>query len=101
MPTKEDVINVIKQCYDPEIPVNVYDLGLIYDIQMDEPKDSIQITMSLTAQGCPSAQQIPEQIQGMIESELKIKNVNVTVVWDPPWTPERITPEGKKRLGLV
>src|SRR3989338_5021498 len=100
MPTKEEVINVIKQCYDPEIPVNVYDLGLIYDIQIDEPGSSVQVTMSLTTQGCPSAQQIPSQIEEMVRSNLNVKNVKATVVWDPPWTPERITPEGKKRLGI-
>ena len=100
MATKEDVISVIKKCYDPEIPVNVYDLGLIYNIEISEPADSVGITMSLTTQGCPSAQQIPDQIKGMIASELNIKNVSVSVVWDPPWTPERITPEGKKKLGI-
>jgi metal-sulfur cluster biosynthetic enzyme len=100
MPTKEEVIAVIKQCYDPEIPVNVYDLGLIYDIQIDDANDAVQVTMSLTTQGCPSAQQIPSQIEEMICSNLNVKNVKATVVWDPPWTPERITPEGKKRLGI-
>ncbi len=100
MPAKEAIINVVKKCYDPEIPVNVYDLGLIYNIEIDEPSDSVKVTMSLTSQGCPSAQQIPDQIKEMIESELNVKNVNVSVVWDPPWSPERITPEGKKKLGL-
>ncbi len=100
MPTKEEVINVIKQCFDPEIPVNVYDLGLIYDIQIDESSGSVQVTLSLTTQGCPSAQQIPAQIEEMVRSQLNVENVKATVVWDPPWTPERITPEGKKRLGI-
>lgn len=100
MPTKEEIIAVIKQCYDPEIPVNVYDLGLIYNIQIDEPNESVQVTMSLTTQGCPSAQQIPAQIEEMVRSQLNVKEVKVAVVWDPPWTPERITPEGKKKLGI-
>ncbi|MBI1976007.1 MAG: DUF59 domain-containing protein [Candidatus Omnitrophica bacterium] len=100
MLTQEEVIEVIKQCYDPEIPVNVYDLGLIYNIQIDDAKEAVQVTMSLTTQGCPSAQQIPSQIEEMVRTHLNVKEVKVTVVWDPPWTPERITPEGKKRLGI-
>ncbi len=98
MATKEQVIDAIKQCYDPEIPVNVYDLGLIYDVDVKE--DTANITMSLTSQGCPSAQQLPDMIRYRVQSECSLKNVSVKVVWDPPWTPERISPEGEKLLHL-
>ena len=98
MPTKEEVINVVKQCYDPEIPVNVYDLGLIYDIQVEN--DSIRVTMTLTAQGCPAAQALPTSIEDRLRDQLGIENVKVQVVWEPAWTPERISPEGKKVLRL-
>jgi metal-sulfur cluster biosynthetic enzyme len=98
MPTKEDVIAVIKQCYDPEIPVNVYDLGLIYDVQVEN--DLVHVTMSLTTQGCPSAQAMPFEIENRIREQLGIDNVKVEVVWQPPWTPERISPEGRKILHL-
>lgn len=98
MPTKEQVIDAIKGCYDPEIPVNVYDLGLIYDIDMKD--EGVHITMSLTSQGCPSAQQIPDLIRYRIQTECGVDQVTVNVVWDPAWTPERISPEGKKILHL-
>ena len=98
MATKDEIIDAIKQCYDPEIPVNVYDLGLVYDI--DYKEDTVDITMSLTSQGCPSAQQIPDLIRYRIQNDCGVKNVNVRVVWDPPWTPARISPEGRKLLHL-
>ena len=98
MPTQEQVVDVIKQVYDPEIPVNVYDLGLIYTI--DAKEDSVRITMSLTSQGCPSAQQIPGQIKQQLIQRLNVPNVQVDVVWDPPWNPERISTEGRKALGI-
>lgn len=96
--TKEQVIEIAKQCFDPEIPVNIWDLGLIYDIQIEG--DKVDIKMSLTSQGCPAAQAIPTDLKSKIMSDLKLKNVNVQVVFDPPWTPERISAEGKKKLGI-
>ncbi len=98
--TKEQVIEIAKQCFDPEIPVNIWDLGLIYDIEIPEDKSQVNIRMSLTSQGCPSAQEIPEDLKRKIAQDLKVKDVSVQVVFDPPWTPERITAEGKKKLGI-
>lgn len=98
MPTREQVIEIAKQCFDPEIPVNIWDLGLIYDIEAQA--DKVQIRMSLTSQACPSAQQIPQDFKSKIQNQLKVKDVNVQLVFDPPWTPERISAEGKKRLGI-
>lgn len=100
MVTKEQVIEIAKQCFDPEIPVNIWDLGLIYDIDVKPEANEVNIRMSLTSQGCPSAQQIPEDLKAKIKNDLKIKNVNVALVFDPPWTPERISEEGKKKLGI-
>jgi metal-sulfur cluster biosynthetic enzyme len=98
MPTKEEVIDVVKQCYDPEIPINVYDLGLIYEI--DAQLDSVLIKMSLTAAACPAAQALPEEVRQRVTDALGVKKVNVELTFDPPWTPERISPEGRKKLGL-
>lgn len=98
MPTKEQVVEIVKQCYDPEIPINVYDLGLIYEI--DAKPDSVFVKMSLTAAACPAAQVLPEQIRERISTALGVKNVNVEVTFDPPWTPQRISPEGRKKLGI-
>ena len=101
MITKDQVIEIAKQCFDPEIPVNIWDLGLIYDIQLDNAADSIKIRMSLTSQACPSAQQIPLDLKTKLTSHLSAKNVQVDLVFDPPWTPERISEEGKKKLGIT
>ena len=100
MPTKEQVIEIAKQCFDPEIPVNIWDLGLIYDIDIQPETGEVKIRMSLTSQGCPAAQQIPDDLKSKISQRLGVKNVAVQVVFDPPWTPERISEEGKKKLGL-
>lgn len=101
MPTKEQVIEIIKQCYDPEIPVNIWDLGLIYDIEVKPQTQTIAIRMSLTSQHCPAAQSLPDTVKFKIMNAFKIKDVHVQVVFDPPWTPERISEEGKKKLGLL
>lgn len=98
MITKEDVVKAIKQVYDPEIPVNIYDLGLIYDVGVDET--SVQVKMTLTTQNCPAAQQLPEMVRSRIASMPHVKEVQVQVVWDPQWNPSMISPEGKKILNL-
>ena len=98
MPTQDQVIEVIKQCYDPEIPINIYDLGLIYEI--DAKPDSVSVKMSLTSAGCPAAQSLPEQVRERIGAALGVKNVNVAVTFEPPWTPEKISPEGRIKLGI-
>ena len=97
--TKEQVIEIAKQCFDPEIPVNIWDLGLIYDVDV-KPEDEVVIRMTLTSMGCPSAQQIPEDLKKKIEGSLHPKKVDVKLVFDPMWTPERITEDGKKKLGI-
>lgn len=98
MPTQEEVTEIIKQCYDPEIPINIYDLGLIYQIEVQP--DSVHVKMTLTAAACPAAQSLPEQVRQKIASALGVKQVNVEVTFDPPWTPEKISPEGRKKLGI-
>ena len=99
MATKEQVIEAAKLCFDPEIPVNIWDLGLIYEIDVKE-EETVNVTMSLTAKHCPAAQSIPENLKQKIMETCKPKNVNVEVVFEPVWTPERISAEGKKKLGL-
>ncbi len=98
MPTQEQVIDIIKQCYDPEIPINIYDLGLIY--QIDAEADSVHVKMTLTAAGCPAAQTIPEQVKQRIGTALGVKKVDVELTFEPPWSPQRISPEGRKKLGI-
>ena len=99
MITKEQVVEVARECFDPEIPVNVWDLGLIYDIEIN-PENDIHIRMSLTSQHCPAAQSMPDDIKRKIEAKLAPKSVKIEVVFEPLWTPERISAEGKKKLGI-
>ncbi len=101
MITKDQIIEVAKKCFDPEIPVNIWDLGLIYDITLNKDTESVKIQMTLTSRACPAAQQIPNELKSKIASELKVKDVSVELVFDPVWTPERISQEGKKKLGIA
>jgi metal-sulfur cluster biosynthetic enzyme/rhodanese-related sulfurtransferase len=96
--TGEQVIAAIRECHDPEIPLNIYDLGLIYGVDIDE--SGVAVTMTLTSEGCPSARTIPDDVRRRV-SALGPPNVSVEVVWDPPWHPSRISPEGKQKLGLA
>ncbi|MFQ6055918.1 MAG: metal-sulfur cluster assembly factor [Methanosarcinales archaeon] len=98
MVTKEDVMEVLKDCYDPEIPINVVDLGLIYDVQVDN--DKVDIKMTLTAPGCPMHGMISQDIKQRVEEIEGIKEANVSIVWDPPWTPDRMSKDAKKLLGF-
>jgi metal-sulfur cluster biosynthetic enzyme len=115
--TEQDVLSALKSCYDPEIPVNIVDLGLIYTVRFEavspgtnpagtnndkpeETKQDVAIEMTLTAQGCPEHVNISAQVKSRIEQLPGIRNVNVNVVWTPPWTPERLSPDAKKQLGI-
>jgi metal-sulfur cluster biosynthetic enzyme/rhodanese-related sulfurtransferase len=94
----DQVVRAIRECFDPEIPLNVYDLGLIYGIDIDE--SAIAIRMTLTSEACPSARSIPEDVKRKVAA-LGQSNVTVDVVWDPPWHPSRISADGKQKLGLA
>jgi metal-sulfur cluster biosynthetic enzyme len=103
--TEQDVLSALKSCYDPEIPVNIVDLGLIYKvnftpIEADQDKQDVSVDMTLTAQGCPEHVNISAQVKSRLEQLAGIRNVNVNVIWTPPWTPERLSPEAKKQLGI-
>jgi metal-sulfur cluster biosynthetic enzyme len=98
MITQEQVIESLKRVYDPEIPVNIFDLGLIYGVEVKP--EGVHIKMTLTSQGCPSAQHIPLGVTDQIRRDHNLENVKVDVVWDPPWGPHLISEAGKKLLGL-
>lgn len=95
--TEELVIEVLKECQDPEIPLNIVDLGLIYGITMS--KESLTVKMSMTAPDCPSHHTITQDVRAKLE-DAGFPNPTVDLVWDPPWTPHRISEEGKKKLGM-
>jgi metal-sulfur cluster biosynthetic enzyme len=95
---KKQIIDVLKQCFDPEIPVNLWSLGLIYDINIDEP--NVVITMSLTTPGCGMAQMMAEDIKTKVTSLNGIEETTVEVTFDPPWKPEMMSNEAKEKLGF-
>ncbi len=96
--TEEQVIGALSDIYDPEIPmINIVDLGLIYDVKIED--DNVNLTMTLTAQGCPMSGTIGSTCTDAIEQIPEVQNAYVDIVWDPPWTPEKITEEGKRALG--
>lgn len=97
---REKVIEVIRTCYDPEIPVNIYDLGLIYDTKV-EPTGEVSVKMTLTAPGCPAARTLPGEVEDKIRSVPLVKDVKVEVVWDPPWDKSRMSEAALLQLGLM
>ncbi len=99
MPTKEEVIGVLKKCYDPEIPINIYDLGLVYDIGIDEQTGKVDVRMTLTAPGCPASAYINADVRRKIEQLPDVKEATVNIVWDPPWSPEMMSETAKKQFG--
>ncbi len=96
---KDRIINALKEIYDPEIPVNIYDLGLIYRIDIDE-NAIVHLDMTLTAPGCPVAQTFPIQVADAIRAVDGVEDVVLEMVWDPPWSVERMTEEAKVALGF-
>lgn len=96
------VWNQLRTCFDPEIPVNIVDLGLIYSLELsgEAPAARADIKMTLTAPGCGMGPTIAGEAERKIRSLPEIADACVELVWDPPWTPERISPEGKERLGI-
>ena len=96
--TRDEVIESLKNVYDPEIPVNVVDLGLIYDVQVEE--GNIHVQMTLTAPGCGMGPMIAQQAEWAISELDGVEDVEVEMTFDPPWTPDLISEDGKKFLGL-
>ncbi len=98
---KQRIIKALKNVYDPEIPVNVYDLGLIYKIDVDE-RGNVELDMTLTSPGCPVAEMVLKMVEAAILEEIGTeKKVSVNLVWDPLWTPDKVTPEGREILKEV
>ncbi|MGJ8638098.1 MAG: iron-sulfur cluster assembly protein [Opitutaceae bacterium] len=101
---EELVWEAMKGCFDPEIPVNIVDLGLIYDLQIGTPdadgKHAIQIKMTLTAQGCGMGPVIADDAKQSIEALESVSQAQVDIVWDPPWTPHMISDAGRQKLGI-
>jgi len=98
-PTEEALIAAISNVYDPEIPVNIYELGLIYTIDINDD-GRVKVEMTLTAPACPSAQELPVQVQDAVMSVPGVLDCEVETVWDPPWDPSRMTEEARLQLNM-
>lgn len=95
-----DIIAALQGIYDPEIPVNIYDLGLIYNIEID-PYGSVKIDMTLTTPGCPVAQTFPGNVESVVSHVPLVSEALVELVWDPPWTSETMSEAAKLQLGML
>ena len=96
---KEKVIEEIKKIYDPEIPVNIYELGLIYDIIVDD-KNNVKIDMTLTSPYCPVAESLPNEVKNSVKEIKEVNDVNLNLVWEPPWDKSMMTESAKLELNL-
>jgi FeS assembly SUF system protein len=96
---KNQIVAALHKCFDPEIPVNIYELGLIYDITI-APTGAVDVRMTLTSPGCPVAGTLPGDVQRRILDVDQVTSAKVNVVWDPPWTPARMSEAAKLQLGI-
>ena len=97
---EQDIIGALKTVYDPEIPVNIYDLGLIYDLLIDD-EGHVDLLMTLTAPGCPVAGSMPGWVQAAVESVPGVESCNVELAWEPPWNPEMMSMRAKLELNMI
>jgi FeS assembly SUF system protein len=95
------VIAVLESCYDPEIPVNIYELGLVYDVDVNEESGEVKVRMTLTSPACPVAGSLPPEIEAKLRAIEGVQQVRVDVVWDPPWTPEKMSEAAKLQLNML
>ena len=96
---KENAIAILKSIYDPELPLNIYELGLIYKIEVDNR--DLRIEMTLTSPNCPVAESLPQQVQYALQQIADIDNVMLDLVWDPPWDHNKLSEGAKLQLGLA
>ena len=99
MELKEKIIEEIKKIYDPEIPVNIYELGLIYDVKVEE-NNSVKVKMTLTTPNCPVAESLPKEVKDSIMEIKEVKNVDLELVWEPPWDKSMMSEAAKLELNL-
>jgi FeS assembly SUF system protein len=99
LPTEDTLIEAIATVFDPEIPVNIYELGLIYAVEINDD-GGVKVEMTLTAPACPSAQELPEQVQNAVLAVPGVTSCHVETVWDPPWDPSRMSDEARLQLNM-
>jgi FeS assembly SUF system protein len=99
-PLGEKVIEAVRECYDPEIPVNIFDLGLVYRIDVEDDRH-VRIDMTLTSPACPVAEILPDEVRTRVEQVEGVSGATVEVVWDPPWHPGMMSEEAQLELGIL
>jgi FeS assembly SUF system protein len=99
LPSEDTLIEAVATVFDPEIPVNIYELGLIYALEINDD-GAVKVEMTLTAPACPSAQELPEQVQNAVLAVPGVTSCQVETVWDPPWDPSRMTDEARLQLNM-
>ncbi len=95
-----EVIEALRTCFDPEIPVNIYEMGLIYSVKVDDA-GVVQIQMTLTSPHCPAAQSIPAEVEGKVRQITGVTDVNVDIVWEPPWDQSKMSEAARLQLGML
>lgn len=98
---EEKVVAMLRTIYDPEIPVNIYELGLIYKLEVEEEGGHVQIQMTLTAPGCPVAQTFPQTVANTVGEVEGVNSVEVELVWEPPWSMDRMSEAARLQLGML
>ncbi len=98
---KAEVMDALQECYDPEIPVNIVDLGLIYNVDIDDEIGQVEVRMTLTALGCPMAGEVVDEVTMRVQQVENVKTCKVDMTFDPPWSPDRMTEDAKWELGMV
>ena len=96
---QDKIIEALRTCYDPEIPVNIYELGLIYEVKV-EPSGEVNIRMTLTAPNCPAASYLPLEVEGKVRALPQVTGAKVDVVWEPPWDPSKMSEAARLQLGM-
>ena len=94
------VVDVLRTCFDPEIPVNIHELGLVYDIKVDD-SGAVTIIMTLTSPHCPAVQSLPAEVEQKVKAVPGITDVKIDLVWDPPWDPSRMSEAARLQLGMT
>ena len=97
---EQKIVSVLETIYDPEIPVNIYELGLVYNIKINDNSD-VDITMTLTSPACPVAESLPGEVRQKVKSIEDINEVNINLVWEPPWNKDMMSEEAKLNLGFL
>ena len=98
---RAEVMDALHECYDPEIPVNIVDLGLVYNVDIDNETGIVGVTMTLTAMGCPMAGEVISEVEMRVSEVENVKACNVEMTFDPPWSTDKMTEDAKWELGMI